>query len=263
MGGVVGVLAGCAAALHPPVDLAEIAPPRSELAGVSPAELEARAARAFAERTPAGVEEAAALWTQAAISQPREIRALTAAVRARIWLSESLEDGEERKREAVDAVRTAQWCDVRMPGSPVCAYWLGAALGVQAREQRSTALDALGKMERLFLQALAGAPNEAAGGPDRALASLYAQSPSWPSGPGDPDRAVDHALHAIALAPDHPPNYLVAADAFRRRGDKDRARAYLDQALEVARARLAAGDPDGPAWVREVEGARARASSPP
>lgn len=243
----------CASALSPPRDLSSIVPERPEWDSVPLDELGTRAENRFARRTVESVREAAELWTRIAVRQPRDIEALQAAVRARIWLSETLEDPVGRSREAVDAVRTAQWCDVRIPGSPTCAYWLGAALGVQARENRSTALDALKRMESLFRQAAEEAPLVAAGGPDRALASLYARAPAWPAGQGDPDRAVEHALRAITLAPEHPPNYLVAAEAFRVSGDRAGAITYLDRGLVVARRLLEARDPDAPRWIQELE----------
>ncbi len=243
----------CASALPPPRDLSSIVPERAEWESVPVDELERRAEDRFAERTVAAVREAAEIWTRIAVRQPGDVPPLTAAVRARIWLSETLEIPGDRSREAVDAVRTAQWCDIRAPGNPECAYWLGAALGVQARENRRTALDALDRMESLFKQAAAEAPLVANGGPDRALASLYARAPAWPAGQGDPDRALEHALRAIALAPEHPPNYLVAAEAFRASGDREGAITYLDRGLAAARRRLNAGDPDAPRWIQEIE----------
>jgi len=247
------VMSGCASALSAPRDLGSIVPERPDLENVPVDELARRAEVEFAQRTVTSVREAADLWTRIAVRQPTGIEALQSAVRARIWLSETVEDPAGRSREAVDAVRTAQSCDIRSPGSPTCAYWLGAALGVQARENRSTALDALKRMESLFRQAAEEAPLVAAGGPDRALGSLYARAPAWPAGQGDPDRAVNHALRAVTLAPEHPPNYLVAAEALRVAGDRGRAITYLDQGLAVARRRHDAGDPDAPRWIREME----------
>ncbi len=243
----------CASALPPPRDLNSIVPEQAEWESLPVDELARRAEDRFAERTVAAVREAAEIWTRIAVRRPGDFEPLTAAVRARIWLSETLEIPGDRSREAVDAVRTAQWCDIRAPGNPECAYWLGAALGVQARENRSTALDALDRMESLFTRAAAEAPRVADGGPDRALASLYARAPAWPAGQGDPDRALEHAFRAIELAPEHPPNYLVAAEALRAAGDRSRAITYLDRGLVAARRRLGARDPDAPRWIQEIE----------
>lgn len=250
---LVVVMSGCASALSAPRDLSSIVPERPDLESVPVDELARRAEGLFAQRTVASVREAADLWTRIAIRQPTDIEVLHLAVRARIWLSETIEAPADRSREAVNAVRTSQWCDIRAPGDPECAYWLGAALGVQARENRSTALDALDRMESLFKQAAAEAPLVADGGPDRALASLYARAPAWPAGQGDPDRAVEHALRAVTLAPEHPPNYLVAAEALKASGDRNGAITYLDRGVGVARRRLEARDPDAHRWIQEIQ----------
>ncbi len=242
--------AACAPALRQPPPLEDLAGQAGE--GWSPDRLHEEAAARFAERTLVSVRQAAELWTRAAQRDPSDLDALVGAVRARVWLAEHEGDAEGRRRSALEAVQTAQWCESREPGSPLCAYWLGVALGVQARERRATALDALPRIEALFLQAAEAAPGLEQAGPDRALALLYARAPGWPSGPGDPDRALEHARRAVAQRPDYAPNQLALAEALRAVGEDAASRETYRRALELAQQALDSGEPDAPTWAEEA-----------
>jgi Flp pilus assembly protein TadD len=61
------------------------------------------------------------------------------------------------------------------------------------------------------------------------------------------------ARAAAALAPDHPPNQSALGEALLANDRSDEGRAALGRALDLARARAAAGDPDAPDWIREAE----------
>jgi tetratricopeptide (TPR) repeat protein len=209
----------------------------------------------YATRSLESARQAADLWLDAARADPDRTEGWVGAARASVWLANHETDPERRLQVSEAAVQASQWCAQVEPESPVCTYWLGAALGVQARERRSTALDALPRIVEAFQRAAAMDPALEEAGPDRALALLYARAPGWPTGPGDPDLAVEHARKAADLRPGHPPNQLALGEALAGTGDMDESRAAYRRALEAARKRAAGGDPDGPEWVREAEGA--------
>ena len=151
------------------------------------------------------------------------------------------------------AVEAAQWCGRRAPASPACDYALAQALGQQARESPSTSRDGLERMVKALERAAAADPGLDSGGPARVLALVHLRAPGWPLGPGDAEAGLAFAEKAVALAPDHPPNQLVLAEALARNGRAREAGAAYARALALAREREAAGDPDAPEWVADAE----------
>ncbi len=255
-------LARCASALHEP-------PPLPALGGggtpASPGAVDPLLSRAdllYASRTLEGVGQAADLWLQAARADSSRIEGLVGAARAEVWLADHDPTPEARQAAATLAVQAAQWCLRTAPGSAECHYWLGAGLGVQARERRSTALDALPRIEQEFIRAAEIDPGLDEGGPDRALALLYLRAPGWPTGPGDPDRGLEHARKAVERKPDYPPNLLALAEALSATGNAGGSRESYSQALELARSRGTRGDPDADEWIREAEKALAGTGGP-
>jgi tetratricopeptide (TPR) repeat protein len=220
-----------------------------------------RAGVLYAERALDGVREAAKTWFQAARADSSRIEGLIGAARAEIWLVDHEPEAAAREAAAVLGVQAAQWCLRIAPQNPECSYYMGAALGVQARERQTTALDALPRIEQAFLKAAETDPGLDDAGPDRALALLYLRAPGWPTGPGDPDRGLEHARKAVELRPEYPPNLLALAEALGATGDKEAARQHYSQALQLARSREAAGDPDAAEWIREADAALAAGSS--
>jgi len=199
------------------------------------------------------VREAAQFFLAAARADATRVEALVGAVRAHVWLVDHETESIARRKAATSAVYAAQWCDRIEPKNPACAYWLGAALGVQARERRSTGLDALPLIEQAFKKAAVEAPSLEEGGPDRALALLYLRAPGWPTGPGNPDLGLEHARKAVELRPDYPPNQLALAEALKATGDEEGGRTTYQRALELARGRAAGGDPEATEWINEAE----------
>jgi hypothetical protein len=177
---------------------------------------------------------------------------LMGAVEAQVWLSDHETEPAARESAATLAVQVAQWCPEIAPGLPDCDFWLGAAIGVQARERPATGLSALSKIEAAFKRAAEGNPEMEDAGPDRALALLYLRAPRWPRGPGDPDLGLEHAKKAVALRPDYPPNRLALAEALAAAGDAAGSLAAGREALRLAEARAAAGDPDANEWVSQA-----------
>jgi hypothetical protein len=249
-----GLLAalGCAPALR-------TAPPLADLAGAPAASrveapaLQARAAGLCATRDPNSMREAAGLALRAAAADPSLEPAILTAVESLVWLADHEPGAAAREAAAVRAVQAAQWCDHGAPDSPACSFWLGAALGVQARERPTTGIAALPAIEAAFKAAAAGDPSFDSAAPDRALAVFYVRAPQWPAGPGDPDRGLEHARSAIARFPDYPPNLLALAEALAATGDPEGAANAAKTALSRARSAAAAGVPDAAEWVRDAE----------
>jgi hypothetical protein len=249
---------GCAAALKeapPLVDLAGGGPPpdASSVAG-----LLRQADADFSTRTLESMHRAAALYlrvasaeTGASVPGPRP-EGIMGAVEAQVWLSDHETAPAARESAATLAVQVAQWCPRVAPDLPECDFWLGAALGVQARERPATGLSALAKIEAAFKRAAEGNPEMEDAGPDRALALLYLRAPRWPRGPGDPEQGLVHAKQAVALRPDYPPNRLALAEALAAAGDTAGSLAAGREALRLAEARAAAGDPDANEWVSQA-----------
>jgi tetratricopeptide (TPR) repeat protein len=244
---------GCVAALKEPRPLADLAGGAPPADAAEAAALLSRADALLAERDAGKAGTAALLFLRAATADGAPIEALLGAVRAEVWLTDHESDPGARGRAAATAVEAAQWCARKAPADPACDYWLGAALGVQARERPATGLSALPEIERAFQSALRTNPELDEAGPDRALALLYLRAPGWPTGPGNADVGLDHARAAVALRPGHPPNQLALAEALLATGDSDGSRLAYRRALDLAREMADGGDRDAPEWVAEAE----------
>jgi tetratricopeptide (TPR) repeat protein len=244
---------GCARALHPDPSLDRLIPPGTTPEPARVDELLGEAERLFASRDPGAVRRASDLWLGVAAADPVGVDGLVGAARADIWIAAHAEDARERAEASSRAVQAAQICLRRAAASATCWYWQGAALGVQARERQATGLAALPEIERSFQRALELDPEIDHAGPERALALLYVRAPGWPTGPGDPDRAVDHARRAAARQPNYPPNRLALAETLRATEDSDGARREAGVALARAKQMQATAEPDASEWVREAE----------
>ncbi|MFQ5719311.1 MAG: hypothetical protein ACE5IK_07155 [Acidobacteriota bacterium] len=251
--------AACATALRKPPPLGVLAGDDRPGSAAEVAALPARAAALFATRRVDEAYTAVGLWLTAAAVAHAEavdsrlpVTALQSAAQAAVWLANHDADRARRRLIARRGVQAAQWCVRLATGereAATCQYWLGAALGVQAREQPSTGLSALPHILEAFAGAARGSPRLDHGGPARALALLYLRAPGWPAGPGDATLGLARAEEAVALAPDHPSNWLVLGEARRATGDTAGSREAIARALSLARARADAGDPDAAEWV--------------
>jgi hypothetical protein len=252
---LVGSLSGCAAALREPPSAAELAgpPPRSP---VDVDRLLRDAERAFAERTVESARQAREAWFAAAAAAPSRSEAWIGACRADVWLAGHQDDPAARDAAAVEAVQAAQLCAEAAPADPACSYWLAVALGVQARERRSTGHDALPRIVELLERAAAARPEMEHAGPHRVLALVLLRAPGWPTGPGDPDRGLEHARRAVALAPEFPPNRMCLAEALAAVDEHERSREALAAATDLAREWSEAGHPDAEEWLAEIEAVR-------
>ncbi|HET9480989.1 MAG TPA: hypothetical protein VFP98_04465 [Candidatus Polarisedimenticolia bacterium] len=244
------VASACASSLPEPVSLETLAGTGPTVPADQVDALLARADFLYSARDAQSVRGAGEAWLQAARSDPARVEGFMGAAKAYVWLTDHESGPGARRDAAAKAVQAAQWCGRTRPQHPPCDYWLGAALGVQARERRSTGLDALPRIEEAFLRAAAAAPNLEQAGPDRALALLYLRAPGWPSGPGDPERGLEHARKAAGRFPEHPPNLLALAEALVAVEDEEGARETYRRALELAARRHA--DPEAAAWETEA-----------
>jgi tetratricopeptide (TPR) repeat protein len=231
--------AGCAPALREPPALPD---PASAASGLTPAEVDRlleEADEQYRRWIPESVSRSERLSVRATEADPERVGAWTGTARARVWRANKAETAEERREAAESAVHAAQSCERVAPDDAACAYWLAIALGVQARERRATALDALPIMVRLLERAIELDERLDHGGPHRVLSLVYLRAPGWPTGPGDPDLGLEYASRAVEIDPGHPPNRLCLAEALSETGDPDGA---LDAYLEAERGAAAAAE---------------------
>src|SRR5262245_49947501 len=256
-------LAGCAHALKAPPAASEVL---GEAAGHGPGDVDGLLEKGnalFAQRTLPSAAQALADFKTAAAADPERIEALQRAIAVWIWLTDHEQEPAARLDAATRAVDAAQLCARRRPEDVACDYWLGAGLGVQARERPSTGLSALPLIEASFKKAAARAPELEEAGPDRALALLYLRAPGWPTGPGDPELGLQHARRAVAQMPDYPPNHLALGEALSKSGDDEASRAAYRKARELARAITGPREPEAREWLAEANQALGDAGSAP
>jgi hypothetical protein len=219
----------------------------------------AEAKASFARRPDAAaVKRAEQLFLEAARADPTGVDALAGAIQAKIWLVEHEPDATSRTALAVSAVDAGQSCLQRAPASAVCDYGLALALGIQAREKRTTVREGLKLMVEHLRRAQVEDPSLDLAGPSRVLAIVLVRAPQWPLGPGNPEAGLVEARRAVALAPEHPPNHLALAEALAATGRHQEARAEAERGVALARARASAGDADAAEWLRDGEKLLAR-----
>ncbi len=251
------LLGGCAPALREPPTVGELAGQAGNTAGeVNGLLTEAR--RLYEELTLESVRRASGRWLAAAAADPSRVQGLNGSARANVWLAGHEPVAADRQAAALTAVQSAQLCARTVPGSPACDYWLALALGVQARERRSTAHDALPRIVELLERVVAERPDLDHAGPHRVLALVLVRAPGWPAGPGDPDLGLEHAREAAAREPGYPPNQLCLAEALAAVGDREASRRALERGAGLAGEWLDSGDRRAGEWLEEVEAARSR-----
>lgn len=212
-----------------------------------------RAEGLYAERTLDSVRQAAELWIGAAAADHDNIEAWSGAMRSRIWLADHELEPATRVALATEAVQAGQLCERAGPARPECAYWLAISLGVQARERHSTALHGVDRMVERLRRAIDLDARMDHGGPHRVLALVYLRAPGWPAGPGDADRGLEHALLAVGIDAQYPPNQLCLAEARFATEDRAAGLAALERALDEAREALRAGIPDAREWLEQAQ----------
>ena len=181
---------------------------------------------------------------------PEDSTALAQQSRAATGKAQHASSSDERRALAEEALVAGQRCQRAAPNSAECDYALALALGVQAREQPSTATQGLPLMVELLKKAdLRDALLDSAG-PSRVLALLLLRAPSWPLGPGDSEAGLRAAQKAVSLFPQYPPNQLALSEALLVAGDEGASRGAASAALQLARASTSADAAD---WQRDAE----------
>ena len=263
--------AGCAASLRTPPPVGSIGARGASAAAVPATPIPAtpgdvprlleQAAALFAHRPDgAAVTQARELYLAAARTDDSRVEGLLGAVATGAWLIEHSTDRARRAELSTEGVQLAQWCRERAPQRIDCDYRLALALGQQARERPATAADALPRLTALLGKVVATAPELDEAGGHRVLALVLLRAPAWPIGPGDPEQGLAHAREAVRLFPGFPPNLLALAEALAATGasgGEDEALHTCAQADQLARQRLAAGDPDAGEWIDQAARAAA------
>jgi tetratricopeptide (TPR) repeat protein len=249
--------AGCAAALKEPPPISAL---QHDAVGTTSANaLLQEAAEEYQKRPDvAAVRRSEGLCLQAAQADDAGKDGLVCAIRAKAWLAEREKDTNVRTDLAVSAVQAGQWCLRREPGSPTCKFWLGVALGLQARDRPVTAEDGLKRMSQLLREVVRDAPLLDEAGPERVLSLLLARAPGWPIGPGDVEEALVLAKMAVLLRPDYPPNQLALGEALLKNDDRAKAQEALARAIELAGRAPFASDPDAPTWIADARALQQR-----
>ncbi|MFN7967673.1 MAG: hypothetical protein U0V87_18520 [Acidobacteriota bacterium] len=201
---------------------------------------------ASALKTPAPLSVLAALPHDASIDQILE------AARERVRRCDDEADAKQRERLAVDAVQLAQHCRARDPQSAGCDYWLGIALGLQAREKPTTANDGLDQMLASLRRAIERDPGYDHAGPHRVLALVLLRAPGWPAGPGDVEAGEIEARSAVQLDPTYPPNLLAMAEALQKNGHRDESRSLIDEVRQRLDALDPTTEPEVARWRRDL-----------
>ncbi|MDH3627943.1 MAG: hypothetical protein OES25_09840 [Acidobacteriota bacterium] len=245
---------GCRSALRDPIELA----PTQSVESGSLDELLERAERSFETRVETDVRQALIFYDEVAARGREETdrthyrNGLLGAIRVRLWLSTRVGEPDERRATAARAVNDGQLCERDFVGDAACVYWLALAVGAQARERRSTAIDGLDVMEDRLRQAIELDATQDHGGPHRVLALLYLRAPGWPTGPGDPDVGLEQARLAMTIDDSFPPNVLVLGEALVAVTEDDEGRGAFLRARAMAEAWLANGHPEAADWVDEA-----------
>lgn len=249
--------AGCAAALKEPPPISAL---QHDAVGTTSANaLLQEAAEEYQKRPDAAaVRRSEGLCLQAAQADDAGKDGLVCAIRAKAWLAEREKDTNVRTDLAVSAVQAGQWCLRREPGSPTCKFWLGVALGLQARDRPATAEDGLKRMAQLLREVILVAPLLDEAGPERVLSLLLARAPGWPIGPGDVEEALVLARKAVDLRPDYPPNHLALGEALLKNDDRAKAQEALARAIDLAGRAPFASDPDAPTWIADARALQQR-----
>lgn len=253
------ITAGCSPALREPPSIALLATKPAPATLPDAISLLLEADLRWARRPDvSAVKDAEALYLRAAQADETDVFGLIGAIRAKAWLTDHERDARVRADLAVSAVQTAQWCMRRAPAIAACDYWLGLAVGLQAREVRITADNGLKTMVPALNRAIEKDPAYDDAGPHRVLALVLLRAPGWPLGPGDVEQGLEEAKKANELRPDFPPNAFALAEALAANKNRDGARKNYVRGKSLAVALRDAMNPDAPFWIVEADAALAR-----
>jgi hypothetical protein len=239
---------GCASALHDEPQLEVASDERSAV------DLYREANGLWSERhDETKAARARDLFAAAVTADPSCFECWQKALTANAYLLEHEANSERRKTLASEGVVLGQLCLESFPDAPECRYRLAIAVGQQARERPSTGMDGVDVMVELLNKLVGESPDLDYGGPARVLALVLLRAPGWPSGPGDPELALELAASAAGAFPDYPPNQLVYAEALLENDHIDRGRQALEQGRQLALTLEQGGDHDAARWRGEAD----------
>lgn len=247
---------GCASALKEPPPVAEIGAPKqmADADVADPSDALARADLEFGRRPDIeAVARSQTFYLEAMRSDGAPAEAFLGAAQTTAWLVEHEADADRREALSLEGVQIGQHCARLYPSEVGCTYRLALAVGQQARERPSTAVDGLDVMVELLEEVIAAAPELDFAGGDRVLALVLLRAPGWPTGPGDPESGLTHAEAAVGAFPEYPPNQLVVAEALLENGRREEAREAFARAAELAKSAVDTGEPDAAEWLAEAE----------
>jgi len=203
-----------------------------------PARLAEEAERLFGEtpREPERVEEAFRRMSEAvrATEAGDSLRYAYAARGARfgVWLANHLEGGRSEVF-ADSALVLGNTALETKPDGVEALYWRALAAGLYARHHRLRAgRSAMDRIREDATAALRLDPTYEHGGPHRALGALYLRAPGPPAGVGSVQRAIHHLEQAVEIAPDHPDNLLLLAEAYLEANREEEGASLLRRILE-------------------------------
>lgn len=248
------LLADCAPALRPLGELEQFTGSR---VGTT-MEFDLAAAEANWElQTITSVTIAANVYRRAAGGEPHRERLWARFIQLESWLADHLDDRVARREAAEAATEGSQWCLRYSPEDLGCRYWQAIALGVQAREKKSTGLDAVPHMLELLRSVASEDPAYDHAGPLRVQAQVYLRAPEWPSGPGDAEEGLAQAERAIEIDDRYAPNWLVLGEALRAIEESKRATEAFRRAESLASGEAAKGNRIAEEWLQEARAALA------
>ena len=237
---------GCASALREPPSLETIASEAQAEQGEAPLD---EAQELWDQRTLESVQQAAEQFQSAVDNEDLQKDAIIGATRSKLWIADHHEESDVRLENATESVDLAQWCGRVDPQEIECDYLLALALGLQAQERRTTAMDALPRVVELLEKVIDNAPLLDSAGGHRVLALVFLRAPGWPAGPGDHDLGLEQAQRAVELMPGHPPNQMALGEALRKLDEREQSKLAYLKAQEQARQLVEQGNPDAAEWV--------------
>jgi hypothetical protein len=177
--------------------------------------------------------------------QPRDTQRAWEFGRACFDLAEFSTNRTQRAELAEKGIAACRRAVEQDTNSAPAYYYLGLNLGQLARTRGLSALKTIKEMEAAWITAAQLDPRLNYAGPERTLALLYRDAPSFGS-VGSRSKARQQFIRAIELAPHYPENRLELIEAYLKWGDSTSAQREL-KALEdiwpAARIEFA-----GPAW---------------
>ena len=219
------------AGLHELVDLPESLPKGPAAASRFLAEADVAWQR---RDDPAEVETALQGYWRAVAADPREPAGYWKAARACVLLGQLQEGKEKRAETFLRGLRTTQLLLERDDSVAEAHYYYALNLGLLAQERPTRGHEAVKEMLPHLERTAQLDPDLDGAGAYRTMALVYLRAPGWPTSVGDEAAGLDYARRAVERFAGHPGNRLALAEALQANGKRDRARAELDKARELA-----------------------------